>query len=91
MGDQVFKAGVVAKCDSIRGAELVEKVFFESRSQLCWELGLGEQVQVLNVLMLIASEGSWTVWWWESFRCWSRELQVGKRTGRARYSWDLGK
>lgn len=91
MGDHVFKGGVVSKCDSIRGAELVEKVSSESRGQLCWELGLGEQVQGLNVLMLIASEGSWAVWWWEGFRCWSRELQVGKRTGRARYSWDLGK
>lgn len=69
MGDHVVKGGVVSKCDSIRGAELVEKVSSESRGQLCWELGLGEQVQGLNVLMLIASEGSWAVWWWEGFRC----------------------
>lgn len=43
--EHVLKGAVVSKCDFIRGEGLVEKGSFESRGQLCWELGLGDQVQ----------------------------------------------
>lgn len=78
------------------GAGLVAKGFFESRGQLCWEQGLGDQVCSLSVSPLIASEGSVAVAVAVVGGLQILEQRVAAgwgrgRTGRARYGWGSGK